>query len=144
LLYYQILGIISLLRNSKGFLFMKEFLEATLGFENHPNIEYFANVHSEGNFRPQVVVCAANLDPETGLVICGARHWDRRMIGQADAISADEFHAPGKPRFREQGFIDQYGNFLTKEQAKIIARAAGQLIAERDNGGEELYSEEIY
>jgi hypothetical protein len=43
----------------------------------------------------------------------------------------------------EQGFIDQFCNFLTREEAYVIAKANGQII----NPGHEtdkLYSENLY
>ena len=122
------------------------FEEATLGFENHPQVEYFKQLYLDGNFRPQVVVCAANRDESTGLVICGARHWDRIMHAQANAMFSDgDFDSKTKKlRFKDQGFIDQYGNFLTRKQAKIIALRMGQVIPERDGGSDKLYSEELY
>lgn len=122
------------------------FEEATLGFENHPQVQYFKELYAKDNFRPQVVVCAANRDESTGLLICGPRHWDRVMRAQADAIfPKEEFDRKTKKlRFEDQGFIDQYGNFLTREQAKIIALRMGQVILNRDKGDKELYSEELY
>lgn len=39
-----------------------------------------------------------------------------------------------------QGFTDQYGNFLTREEAYPIAKAAGQIIRE-DHCPGTLYSE---
>lgn len=119
------------------------FLKETLGtFRDHPEKEYFQKLYEKGSFRPQVVVCAANRDTRTNLIICGARHWDRLMHAQADATGLRD--EGSKIRFEEQGFIDQYGNFLTRKEAKIIARKAGQIIAERDGGSSELFSEEIY
>ena len=47
----------------------------------------------------------------------------------------------------EQGFINQFGEFLTREQAMIDAKASGQpLDMERGCGGDEhtLYSEGLY
>lgn len=115
----------------------------TLGtFRDHPEKGYFQKLYENGSFRPQVVVCAANRDTRTNLIICGARHWDRLMSAQADATGLRD--EGSKIRFEEQGFIDQYGNFLTREEAKIIARKAGQIIPERDGGDSKLYSEELY
>jgi hypothetical protein len=44
----------------------------------------------------------------------------------------------------EQGFIDQFGNFLTRKEAYIIARNNGQIYRELDNDTNELYSEHLY
>ena len=42
----------------------------------------------------------------------------------------------------EQGFIDQYGDFVTREDALPIARAAGQIRGKI--GTKELFSENLY
>lgn len=94
-----------------------------------------------------VIVCAANKYefPDdvftTPLVICGARHWDRVMHAQISAIDS----AAWSHRISEvQGFIDNHGNFLTREEAHIIAKAAGQ-IKHRCGGDEKrLFSENLY
>lgn len=47
-------------------------------------------------------------------------------------------------RGSEQGFVDQFGTFLTREEALPIARAAGQ-IRFRCGGDEiRLYSDNLY
>jgi hypothetical protein len=77
----------------------------------------------------RVVVCAALRRRE--VIICGPRHWDSICRG----TSKDGW---------EQGFVDQKGVFLTREEAWPIAKAAGQII--RRVGGDEgrLYSENLY
>lgn len=67
---------------------------------------------------PSVVVCAAIR--KNGMIITGARHFDSIMRAQVDAA---------KETFGgwEQGFIDQYGTFLTREEAWKIADAQGQI-----------------
>lgn len=85
------------------------------------------------------VVCAANRYGE-GLLLLGARHWDKQMHAMADKIG---FNRADYER-EEQGFIDQYGVFLTRAEAWVVAKAAGQII--RRCGGDEgcLYSENLY
>jgi len=66
------------------------------------------------------VVCAAN-KTKSGTVLLGARHWDTWMVEQAHPHrirGGDE----------EQGFIDQYGNFLTRKEAWVIAKRQNQII----------------
>jgi len=46
-------------------------------------------------------------------------------------------------RGAEQGFVDQFGTFLAREQAFEIAEARGQ-IRERTGAGRVLYSEDLY
>lgn len=85
----------------------------------------------------QIIVCAANrLDD--GTIICGARHWDTIMNRIADKVGWDDC------RLAEQGFIDQLGNFLTREEALEIAKRNGQI--KRRCGGDEheLFSENLY
>jgi hypothetical protein len=84
----------------------------------------------------QWVVCAANRHKD-GRIVAGARHYDGIMRAQ---IGADYESWKGC----EQGFIDQFGQFLTREQALVIARANGQI--RRRCGGDEhqLYSENLY
>lgn len=90
---------------------------------------------------PQRVVCAANRNRVTGLIICGARHFDSIMHAQMlerPELERDDW------RKSEQGFIDQFGNFLTREEAYKIAVLNNQRI--RRFGGDEgvLYSENLY
>jgi len=93
----------------------------------------------------QVVVCAACKEPVSGLVICSARHWDNQMRLTYSALHM-AFKERGTGRW-EQGFIDQFGTFLTREEAMIVALAANQPIdIERGCGGDNvrLYSEGLY
>ena len=90
---------------------------------------------------PQRVVCAANRNRKTGLIICGARHFDSVMHRQMEARPADE---RDDWRGSEEGFIDQFGKFLTREEAHVVATERGQFF--RRVGGDErsLYSENLY
>lgn len=82
------------------------------------------------------VVCAAIRDM-SGRVVCGARHFD---IGMVRAIK--EMMSFVEPW--EQGFIDQRGEFMTREEAHKVAADAGQII--RRCGGDDgrLFSENLY
>jgi len=87
----------------------------------------------------QIVVCAA-CKLEDGLILCGARHWDMIMIRQAQAMGSIK-HAPRA----EQGFIDQFGDFLTREEAMQVVKASGQDFSITNNGGDiALFSEGLY
>ena len=81
----------------------------------------------------QRIVCAANKDSSTRKIVLGIRHCDRFMHD----TDVDN-------RFAEQGFVDQFGTFLTREEAWKVAVAANQII--RRVGGDEgrLYSENLY
>lgn len=85
------------------------------------------------------VVCAANRDA-SGRVIVGVRHWDDFMHTQADS-------QPWGVGDHDQGFIDQFGAFMSRTEAWKVAEAAGQII--RRVGGDAvdggtLYSENLY
>lgn len=88
----------------------------------------------------QRIVCAAiKLDE---FVITGARHYDsvmRMTIDHYDIYPVEDWYNKA-----EQGFIDQKGNFLTREEAWIVAEKAGQIV--RRVGGDEgcLFSENLY
>ena len=87
------------------------------------------------------VVCAANRLPD-GTLLIGARHWDTHMVVQAKQLGV-------KGGNETQGFIDQFGNFLTREEAWKVAREKQQIIrycsSERveDEDGV-LFSEHLY
>jgi len=86
----------------------------------------------------QFVVCAANKYGD--LIIPSARHHDQVMntiikkIGTLKSIDC------------EQGFINQFGGFLTRKEAMNIAKEAGQNVNIKRCGGNEsvLFSEGLY
>jgi hypothetical protein len=82
------------------------------------------------------VVCAA-LRHEEGAIICGPRHFDATMMAQISAQGGDWRRA-------EQGFVDQFGRFLTRDEAWDIAKARDQLLPNRDGILGTLYSEDLY
>lgn len=86
------------------------------------------------------VVCAANLLKD-GTLILGARHWDSVMHKTFRQIYGDTIRAASLEG--KQGFIDQWGNFMSREEARIVAERQGQLLARADHGLE-LFSEDIY
>ena len=87
---------------------------------------------------PRRVVCAA-LRRSGGLIICGARHFDpimRQVIG----------FIGGRQEWLgvEQGFIDQYGAFMPREEARVVAEAAGQIVRRVGGDSKILFSENLY
>lgn len=83
----------------------------------------------------RVVAAATKID---GLIIVGARHCDSIMRATLKALGKK--YSP-----EHEGFIDQYGIFMTREMAWKVANAANQII--RQVGGNEsgrLYSENLY
>jgi len=81
------------------------------------------------------IVCAANRNQNCG-IICGVRHWDVIMTPQIMRM-----HTP----VWEQGFVDQWGRFHTREEAYKIVQDNGQPFnADRNGSDTELFSEGLY
>lgn len=94
----------------------------------------------EGRF----VVCAACKYGD--LIIAGARHYDLVMQSQLNLLSEkDELKYLNGAEVVE-GFIDQYGKFMDRKEAFIVAKEAGQLNVRRrtPDDSEELFSECLY
>lgn len=87
------------------------------------------------------VVCAAIHLEDTG-VILGPRHYDATMHAAID-LEPDDLKEAWRHE-AEQGFIDQHGHFLTREEAWVIAEEAGQIIRRVGGDGQRLYSENLY
>jgi hypothetical protein len=91
------------------------------------------------------VVCAAMRSPD-GDILVGIRHYSQDMHAQLkhrdDAV---KFHHLGGSN---QGFVDQHGLYLTREEAYIVASRAGQIINHQacrpGPQGSRLYSEALY
>lgn len=90
------------------------------------------------------VVCAAIRNKRTGLILCGPRHFDKTMVMLIRQSIVN-------PKFNEswadadQGFVDQFGNFLGRREAYVIAEKNGQLLDERPSHTKGcLYSEDLY
>lgn len=97
---------------------------------------------------PQLIVCAANrytiLIPETGeeyLIVTGVRHYDKLMHQQIRAL--DEEYWSHKIA-EEQGFVDNRGNFLSREEALAIARLEDQIKRRCGSDDRKLFSENLY
>lgn len=87
------------------------------------------------------IVCAANLYGD-GTIIVGARHFDSVMRTTMSIINPDISH--WKKLGHEQGFIDKFGNFRSREEAKKIAEEAGQIVRRCGGDETELFSENLY
>jgi len=86
----------------------------------------------------QIVVCAACR--VNGTMVCGARHFDKVMTDQIARL-------PLRLSWNtaEQGFINQFGDFLTREEAMKIVKENGQPFNIERNGGDvSLFSEGLY
>lgn len=92
----------------------------------------------------RVVVCAACRYGD--LIVCSARHHDPVMNRQIMALKeADEIDIQNRGDY-EQGFIDQWGKFMNREEALAVATAAGQINVRRPKTfpETELFSEDLY
>lgn len=108
---------------------------------------------------PWRVVTAANRHKESGLIVVGARHFDKLMRAQIFALqgfdkkTAAEGHWGGMSssvdwKDMDQGFIDNFGDYLTRKQAYVLAKYNGQLLKNNDGRCHDsknfLYSENIH
>ena len=88
----------------------------------------------------QRVVCAA-VRIDVDKVICSPRHCDQTFHAIVNLLPEEDrdewYHG-------EQGFVDQYGKFLTRPEAWIVAEQAGQIIRRCGGDGVNLYSENLY
>lgn len=88
------------------------------------------------------IVCAANRHINTKEIILGVRHCDA-LMNKARKNLKDG----GKNSEWEQGFVDRFGNWLSRTEAWKVAEEANQIIrrcgGDTANGGT-LYSENIY
>lgn len=83
------------------------------------------------------IVCAA-LRHSSGAIICGPRHFDERMIEQIENSRHKDW------RQAEQGFVDAWGQFLSREEAWVVALFHGQIYRDRDWFNGLLHSEHLY
>lgn len=93
--------------------------------------------HQEyGSSQPKRVVCAACRWPD-GHVIIGIRHFSPDMRLSAALQGYRGLNV-------EEGFVDQYGNFLTRQEAFKLALANGQYRPYGTYIFGTLYSEDLY
>lgn len=104
----------------------------------------------EGKATPRIV-CAANLhnNGERGeFILIGPRHCDSTMREQLSIYKVVLSEHGVEPSIKvEQGFIDQFGDFHTRQEAWKIAEANGQIYRRcggDDANGGTLYSENLY
>lgn len=90
--------------------------------------------------RKQYIVCASIR--QNGIIICGARHFDTLMHNTIRSLDSSIKLRVNK---WEQGFIDQFGKYLSREEAFKIAKENGQEIdMDRNSHNYKLYSEGLY
>lgn len=90
------------------------------------------------------IVCAANRiqSGDEEIILPGPRHWDKTMHALARALKIPR----GDAARAEQGFIDQWGRFYTREEAMKIARQNNQIIVSDKEmlSLTALHSEDLY
>jgi len=100
--------------------------------------------------KPQaVVICAACIFDD--VILLGARHWDVRMRQQYNMMHNSEkwrkYSSSPEPDEFKEGFINQFGEFLTREEAMKVAKQAKQKIDIKQGCGgstDTLFSEGLY
>lgn len=91
-------------------------------------------MQADNRSKEKRIVCAAVLLP-CGVVVCGPRHFDATMRANIEKLRLSI-------RGAIQGFVDQFGTFMTREEAHVVAHRAGQIATHAD--GDRLYSEDLY
>ena len=101
------------------------------------------NIPQDEGTRPRRVVCAA-LKLAGGQIVVGARHYDctiHEQLARCKAVGQET------KMDTLQGFIDQWGVFMSRTEAWTVALDAGQIIrrcgGDTSDGGT-LYSENLY
>ena len=88
---------------------------------------------------PRTVVCAANKYHPCGTIVLGIRHYCPLMRQSVKAL--------GVPlRDEEQGFVDQWGNFMSREEAWFVLETneRGRINKDRNGCKGTLYSKGLY
>jgi hypothetical protein len=94
------------------------------------------------------IVCAA-MRREDGRIICSPRHMDETFWKQVLNVSVLDFTLPMPDAVKEwqgcdQGFINSWGEYLTREEAWIVAAHNKQIINDQDWQIGCLHSEHLY
>lgn len=81
-------------------------------------------------------------DKKIGIIVSGHRHADiiytvYNLLGKRTCTNGDDCTGES-----EQGFVTNKGRFVDRQEAMLIARAAGQVIS--DTTSDTLYSEDLY
>lgn len=88
-----------------------------------------------------VIVSAANRYRD--IIVMGPRHYSNLMQTQIEAYGGIRLLKEYAGDEYEQGFVDQYSTFHTREEAYIIARDRGQIRHPDHVPGNQLFSEGI-
>lgn len=98
-------------------------------------------------YNQRKIVSAANkyilVDGRIVVFPC-VRHSSKELHKNIDILKEVGLLKSGFCAPDNQGFIDQYTNWWSREDAFIIAKAANQIDFDRNGSGDELYSEGLY
>lgn len=121
------------------------------------NANGFINVNPITGLSKPRIVCAAIRSSIDGSIIIGARHYDSHMQAvllkhrECSDNGGEIYETPWRGSKRksqhedmEQGFIDQHGNFYTRESAWVVAVENNQIIRSISGCEGTLYSENLY
>lgn len=90
---------------------------------------------------PPYIVCAA-IRADDGEILVGIRHYSPDMVNQMlNHINGIKFQ---NRKGDDQGFVDQFGNYLTRKEAWEIAMNNGQIRHELLSEDGMLYTEHLY
>lgn len=105
-------------------------------------IPLFSPVKPDQTRNERRIVAAANRYGD--VVVVSARHHDPLMNTQL--LRLQEAGLISSPHTRDQGFIDNRGEFLSREDALLVATAAGQINTTRPKTSPKtkLFSEDLY
>lgn len=122
--------------------------------EKHKPVEGF--IDNKYNFIPKEE--ANELEIDNGFVLLaacrygdyitavGVRHYDLHMHQQLDLCDEDELQERRRADVVSQGFIDRWGNYLSREEALTLVKDTKQMFSFRCQSGcdDVLYSEGIH
>jgi len=86
------------------------------------------------------VVCAAIRSG--AVVLCGPRH--HHCFALAHLLTRDGLLELGDPNGWQQGFVDQWNQFMTREEALALALQNGQRVHRCGGDDRRLFSENLY
>lgn len=92
----------------------------------------------------QRIVCAAYV-MEDGRIVSGVRHLSPDMRSTMKAIYGDKYHLKISRAHHSGGFIDQFGNYLDRNEAWAVAKKQNQIKIVLDHLKDgPLFSEHLY
>lgn len=102
---------------------------------------YARDLPKEGEWQRRVVAAANKYGD---VIVVADRHHSLLMNSQLRILK--EAGVITTTHSREQGFIDNQGNFLTREEAAIVAKEAGQVnqVRLKNTPFNQLFSEDLY